>query len=175
MKNKENIVGKIKTLFRFSKAKTSSAASADISEGVLNTFASSSVDSDQTQGYFDLSNYATDSDSSLSLNNQSNSISVPTWSTGSTTWSTWSSIPKTYSIPIDNSYKYEEFLESLENHINDKLEEIEDKVKDLLSMIKENPKDSNSLYPLMQYQIGQKESLLNISKYIKENKERISL
>ena len=60
--------------------------------------------------------------------------------------------------------------------VNDKLEEIEDKVKDLLSMIKENPKEySNSLYPLMQYQIGQKESLLNISKYIKENKERISL
>lgn len=173
MKNKENVVGKIKTLFRFSKAETSSA---DISEGVLNTFASSSVDSDQTQGYFDLSNYVTDSDSSLSLNNQSNSTSVPTWSTWSTTRSTWpQSWPSTLSIPIDNSYKYEEFLESLENHINDKLEEIEDKVKDLLSMIKENPKDSNSLYPLMQYQIGQKESLLNISKYIKENKERISL
>ena len=168
MGNKENIIGKIKTLLRFSKAETSSA---DTSEGTLNTFASSSVDSDQTQGYLDLSSCATTIDSSLSLGNQSNSTSGSMWST-----SPWlQEWPNTYSIPIDNSHVYKEFLESLENHINDKLEEIEDKVKNLLSMIKENPKDSNSLYPLMQYQLGQKESLLNISKYIKENKERISL
>lgn len=168
MGNKE-IIKKIKTLLRFSKAETSSA---NISEGSLNTFASLSVDSYQTQGYFDLSNDI----SSLSSNNQSNSVSAPAWLTQPITQSTWSqSWPSTLSISIDNSYKYEEFLESLENHINDKLEEIEDKIKNLLSMIKENPKDSNSLYPLMQYQIGQKESLLNISKYIKENKERISL
>ena len=167
MGNKENIIGKIKTLLRFSKAETSSA---DTSEGTLNTFASSSVDSDQTQGYLDLSNYSTTIDSNLSLGNQSNSTSGSMWPTWSQSW------PSTYSIPMDNSYLYEEFLKSLENYINDKLEEIEDKVKDLLSMIKENPKEySNSLYPLMQYQIGQKESLLNISKYIKENKERISL
>ena len=183
MENKENIIGKIKTLLRFSNAE--SEPTKEISTVETSEFPSIDTSDNESISWTPIKDYCqsyynSPDSSAPDSNNLSNSISgISNFSSGptagsiATTWSTWTG---SYSTPVDNSYLYEEFLKSLENYINDKLEEIEDKVKDLLSMIKENPKEySNSLYPLMQYQIGQKESLLNISKYIKENKERISL